>query len=132
MPWKIDASDMNSKMTFREEIVYIRTEIAGVDIAHEWESHTRPYVPLKEGYLEGGFTYEVTTPPPILGMEAKYDAESNKGYKYPLIQEDISYQKKAFGVIFKHPLRGTSPYFEKGRKEVDIVVVYAMNLRSVL
>lgn len=132
MPWVIDASDMNSKMSFNEEMVYIRTEVAGVDIAHEWESHSTHYVPEEEHYLVGGYSYKVETPPPILVMEAQYDAVSNRGYHYAAIQHE-----KAFD-HFKQPPKkyikpgATDHYMSKGVSEVNVEVIYAMNVRSVL
>ena len=132
MPVKIDASDMVQKMTHNDEMVYIRTEIAGVDIAHEWESHSTHYVPEEEHYLVGGYTYKITTPPPVLLMEAEYDAVSNMGYHYA----EIQHEKKLNH--FQQPPKkyikpgATDHYMSKGVSEVNVEIIYAMNIRSVL
>lgn len=127
-----DASDVYRKMGHVDLLVNIQTEIAGPHIMEEWERHTHPHVPVLHHYLEHGFSYKLLSPPPVLQMQAQYDAVSNRGYHYALIQEKVEMQIKAIGRPFKHPRGGTSPYFEKGRNEVNVPGLWAFNLRKVL
>ena len=54
---KFDASDHIAAMENLITMVNVRTEIAGDEIAEETERKTFPYVPLKHGYLQGGYKY---------------------------------------------------------------------------
>ncbi|MCE7700138.1 MAG: hypothetical protein K8E24_015360 [Methanobacterium paludis] len=124
----VDASDFAEKAEYNKMLVNIYTEIAADEIAENVEKDTYPYVPFKLGYLEGGFTTQVLSYPPILSMTMQYSAIANNGYDYALIQHEE---------IMHHPVRkpGIMPmdhYMTRGINETPGVAIFEKQILMAL
>lgn len=119
----LDLTDHIEKMENLVTMVNVRTEVAGDEIAEDVERKTFPFVPLKHGYLQGGYKYNRTSPAPVLRLEMSYSAIANNYFDYAEIQHEKD---------FHHPIKGQAHYMMKGYGRVNVNAIYSGQIRAVL
>lgn len=98
--------------TFEQDmnIIYKNVLVEGKEGVKEsgkiLEINTTPFVPLREGLLERGFSDKLLIETDLIELEVQYNAKSPTGYDYAPIQHESTH--------FKHPIRGTSHYLNAG------------------
>lgn len=129
---KLDPSNMIKVSQQKKLKINIQTEIAADHIMDLWESHTFPYVPAEEHYLEGSFTSKMLMSLPTLKMKAQYDAVSNKGYHYAAYQHEnkLDHFKKPPKKFIKPG--AVDHFLSKGMFEVNVIGEWSGRIRPVL
>ena len=119
----LDYSDMEKRMGEIDHLIKIHDEIAADHISEEVETKTFPFVPLKHGYLQGGFQRKKVSSSPNLQMDMIYSAIANNYYDYAARQHEK---------IFDHPIKGVDHYMLRGTEQVNIESIYAYHISQVL
>lgn len=119
----VDYSDAEEKMTGIDRLISIHDNIAADHLEEEVERKTFPYVPRKDGYLEGSFRSKQISTPPHLQLDMIYSSIANNYYDYAARQHEE---------IFDHPLKGTDHYMLKGTRDADVEGIYAYHISQVL
>jgi hypothetical protein len=118
-----DVSDAKEKMEGIDRLIAIQDNIAADHIVEEVERKTFPYVPLRLGYLEGGFSSKQVSVYPTIQIDMIYSAIANNYYDYAQRQHEEE---------FTHIRKGTDHYMLKGTREVNAEAIYAHHISKVL
>lgn len=119
---RMDSQDFFKRKQVIQLNINLQTEIAGDHITDLWEEKSFPYVPRREGYLEGSYTKTLKSYAPRLLITAMYSALSNRGFDYALIQHEVP---------FSHPRKGEVRYFGKGIDKVNVLNIWGSRIRTV-